>query len=208
MANRAQEAQVAGLDDQLALVIANEITVKTLIYLVEQAGSPKDIAVHLGLDTPKVSHHVRKLEGLNLVELIEEREVGGAIQHIYRAVVRPIVSDAEWGKLGVEERQRYSVWIVQMILADAAASFAANIFDADPRRHLSRMPLVVDEEGLGEVAAIQNRALGEYFDVESISTNRRASTGAPGIHILAAMMCFQMPGPSSGLSRRELLDSE
>lgn len=191
------------LDEQLSLVIANEITVKALIYLVERAGSPKEVADSLGLDTPKVSHHVKKLERLSLVELIEEREVGGAIQHIYRAVIRPIVSDKEWAKLGVEERQRYSVWIVQMILADAAMSFAANLFDADPRRHLSRTPLLVDAEGLGEVAEIQNEALDRYFDVEAISTQRSAKTGNPTIHAIAAMMCFRLPGPSWGVASRK-----
>jgi predicted transcriptional regulator len=192
------------LDEQLSLVIANETTVKALVYLVERAGSPKEVADSLDLDTPKVSHHVKKLERLNLVELIEEREVGGAIQHIYRAVIRPIVSDREWAKLGVEERQRYSVWIVQMILADAAVSFAANLFDADPKNHLSRTPLLVDDEGLGEVSEIQNQMLAKYFDVEAISAQRRAKTGNPGIHVIAAMMCFRLPGPSWGVAGRGL----
>lgn len=201
MPHRNQEQELE-LDQQLSLVIASEITVRVLIYLVERAGSPKEVADRLGTDTPKISHHVKKLERLNLVELIEEREVGGAIQHIYRAVIRPIVSDREWAELDIEERQRYSVWIVQMILADAAISFAANLFDADPRNHLSRTPLLLDVEGLGEVAAVQNEALSRYFDVERISTQRRAETGNPGIHVIAAMMCFRLPGPSEGVACR------
>jgi hypothetical protein len=191
-----------GLGEELALVISNENTVKALIFLVERAGSPKEIGAALGISTPKASHHVKKLVRLQLAELIEEREVGGTIQHIYRAIVRPIVSDEEWSKLGIAERQRYSVWIVRMLLADAAVSFNAGIFDARPDNHLSRTPMVVDERGFGEVAEIQKRALNEFIKAEVVSTERRVRSGEPGIHVVAGMMCFELPGPSDGLKSR------
>lgn len=191
-----------GLGEELALVISNENTVKALIFLVERAGSPKEIGAALGISTPKASHHVKKLERLRLVELIEEREVGGTIQHIYRAIVRPIVSNEEWDKLSLAERQRYSVWIVRMLLADAAVAFNAGTFDARSNRHLSRTPMLVDGEGLNEVAEIQNRALNEMIKAEAISTERRARSGEPGIHVVAGMMCFELPGPSDGLKSR------
>lgn len=191
-----------GLGEELAQVISNEITVKALVFLVEGAGSPKEIAATLDISIPKASHHVKKLVRLRMVELIEEREVGGTIQHIYRAIVRPIVSTEEWAKLGIHERQRYSVWIVRMLLADAAASFNAGVFDVHSNRHLSRTPMLVDEEGLDEVAEIQNRALNELIKAEATSAGRRVQSGEPGINIIAAMMCFELPGPSEGLSSR------
>ena len=194
------------LGDELALVISNELTVKVLVYLVERAGGPAEIGKALGESTPKVSHHVKKLERLNMVELIEEKDVGGTIQHIYRAVVRPIVSTEDWAKLRVAERQRYSIWIVRMILADAAKAFNASVFDARANRHLSRAPMVVDVEGLGEVAEIQNRALNEMIQAEAISAKRRVRTGDPGINIIAAMMCFELPEASVGLKRQRPID--
>jgi DNA-binding transcriptional ArsR family regulator len=191
-----------GLGEELAQVISNEITVKALVFLVERAGSPKEIAAILDISIPKASHHVKKLVRLRMVELIEEREVGGTIQHIYRAIVRPIVSTEEWAKLGIPERQRYSVWIVRMLLADAAVSFNAGVFDVHSNRHLSRTPMVVDEEGLDEVAEIQNKALNELIKAEATSAGRRVQSGEPGINVIAAMMCFELPGPSDGLSSR------
>jgi predicted transcriptional regulator len=109
------DRQITSLNEQLALVISHEITVKVLTILSECAASPKEIAAKLGLKTPTVSHHVKKLERLGLIELIEERDAGGTIQHIYRAVIRPIVSDKDWERLSIEERQLYSIWIVQLI---------------------------------------------------------------------------------------------
>lgn len=198
--SRTEQVELGG---ELALVISNETTVEVLVYLVERAGSPKEIGDALDISTAKASHHVKKLKRLCLVELIDEKEVGGAIQHIYRAVVRPIMITAEWDKLSIDERQRYSIWIVRMLLADAAQSFNANTFDARSNRHLSRVPMVVDAEGLNEVAEIQNRALNDLIQAEATSAARRVQTGDPGMNIIAAMMCFELPGPSHGLKSRD-----
>jgi hypothetical protein len=89
-----------------------------------------------------------------------------------------------------------------MLLADAAMAFQANVFDARSNNHLSRTPLVVDAQGLGEVAAIQKRALLETIQVEATSAGRMVDSGEEGINIIAAMMCFELPEPSHGLSRQ------
>ena len=191
------------LNEQFSLVISHEITVKAMILLSDGVKSPKEIGERLDISTSTASHHIKKLERLGLDELVEEREVGGAIQHFYRAIIRPIVSDEDWDKLSIEERQLYSIWIVQLILADAAKSFDAELFDAYSNRHLSRSPLLVDKEGLGEVAEIQNRALHDSFQAVAKSTERRLKSGEEGINVVSAMMCFPLPEPSEGPSLRE-----
>jgi DNA-binding transcriptional ArsR family regulator len=196
--NQTQEKKK--LDEQLAQVISHEITVKVLTVLADRAASPKEIAAILGEKVPTVSHHVKKLERLQLVELIEEKEVRGAVQHIYKAVIRPIVNTEEWDKLSIAERQRVSIWTLQLILADAARSFDAEVFDARPSRHLTRTPMVVDEKGFEEVAEIQTRALMEIFEVQAVSAERRLQSGEPGFNLIAAMMCFELPGPSEGIA--------
>jgi DNA-binding transcriptional ArsR family regulator len=193
----------ASLNEQFSLVISHEITVKTMILIADDIKSPKEVGDRLGISAPKASHHLKKLERLGIAELVEERDVGGTIQHFYRAVIRPIVSDEEWGKLSIEERQLYSIWIVRLILADAATSFDAELFDAYPNNHLSRSPLLVDKEGLGDVAAIQTKAMNDSFDAVARATERRLKTGEEGINIIAAMMCFPLPGPSEGPMLRE-----
>lgn len=201
--NAADTRQEQKLNELLGRLISSEITVKVLVVLVERAASPKEIASRLGLKVPTVSHHVRKLLRMELIELVEEREVRGAIQHVYRAVVRPIVSTEEWEKLSVAQRQRVSLWIVQMILLDAAKSFDAGTFDSHSNRHLSRTPLVVDEQGLDEVAEIQNKALDDIIQVEAASAERMVHSDETGVNLISAMMCFELPEPSDGLGRGE-----
>ena len=115
------------------------------------------------------------------------------MQHVYRAITRPLVSTEEWDKLSVTERERYSIWIVQLILIDASKSFASHLFDVHSDNHLSRTPLVADELGLTEVSEIQNRALDEIFQTQAIIADRIAREGTTGMNIIAAMMCFQLP---------------
>jgi DNA-binding transcriptional ArsR family regulator len=195
----AKQGQVgASLNEQFSLVISHEITVKTMILIADDIKSPKKVGERLGITTSTASHHLKKLEGLGLAELVEEREVGGAIQHFYRAVIRPIMSDEEWDKLSIEERQLYSIWIVQLVLADAATSFDAGLFDVYSNRHLSRSPLLVDRQGVGEVAAIQNKAMHDSFEVVAKSAERRLESGEEGINLISAMMCFPLPEPSDG----------
>lgn len=194
----ANKTKKAGLGELLAQLVSCVNTVKVLTVLAERAASPKQIGEILGLKTPTAAHHVKKLERLNLVELIDEKDVGGTIQHTYRAIVRPLVSTEEWDKLSVAERQQFSIWIVQLILADAAQSFQANLFDARSTRHLSRTPIIADDLGVDEVSGIQNRALEEILQSQAVITDRMAREGTTGTYIIAAMMCFELPGPSEG----------
>ncbi len=186
------------LDELLAQLVACINTVKVLTVLAEREASPKVIGDILGLKTPTVSHHVKKLVRLGVVELIREEDVGGVMQHTYRAIIRPLVSTEEWDKLSVAERQRFSIWIVQLILADAAKSFQANIFDARSNRHLSRTPIIADDQGLDEVASIQNKALKEVIETQAVIAGRMAREGTVGMNVMVAMMCFELPGPSEG----------
>ncbi len=188
----------ASLNEQFSLVISHEITVKTMILIADDVRSPKEVGERLDISASKASHHLKKLERLGIAELVDERDVGGTIQHFYRAVIRPIVSDEEWGKLSIAERQLYSIWIVQLILADAAKSFDAGLFDVYVNNHLSRSPLLLDEEGLHEVAASQTRAMHEAFEAVAKSTERRLESGEKGINVISAMMCFPLPEPSDG----------
>jgi len=186
------------LNEKFSLVISHEITVKTMILIADDTRSPKQIGERLNISSSKASHHLKKLESLGLAELVEERDVGKTIEHFYRAVIRPIVSNEAWEKLDIEERQLYSIWIMQLILADAAKSFDARLFDAFPCNHLSRSPLLVDLQGFCEIAELQTEVMRKSFEIVAIAAKRRLETGEDGINVISALMCFAVPEPSEG----------
>jgi len=188
-----EEAREKRLDEQMAELVSCGNTIEALTILAERPASAKEIGPVLDLSTSAASHHVKKLVGLGMAELVERREVGSAFQYVYRAIVRPLVSNEEWQKLSVVARQRFSLWIIQLVLADAAASFAAGMFDAWPNNHLSRTPMRLDRQGFDEVAEIQDRALTEILEVEARSSERIAAGAETVLDIIAAMMCFEVP---------------
>ncbi len=189
----AKTGQHNRVDKQLAHVVAHHIRVQALTVLAERVASPKEIAATLDENLNVVSHHVKELKKMGLVEIVDEQPRRGATEHFYRAIIRPLLSSEEWEKLSVPERQRFSIWIVQLVLGDAAKSFSASLFDARTDRHLSRVPLVLDREGWDEVTEIQNEALKAILEAQARSDERRAESGEEGLSVSAAMLCFEMP---------------
>jgi hypothetical protein len=56
----------------------------------------------------------------------------------------------------------------------------------------------VDERGWSELARIFSEALEKSFTVQAASAERLAGSGANGIKVMSAMLCFEMPAPSFG----------
>jgi predicted transcriptional regulator len=48
--------------------------------------SPKDLSLELHAPLSTVNYHVTELRNSGLVEVVDERQVRGAIEHFYRAV--------------------------------------------------------------------------------------------------------------------------
>lgn len=48
--------------------------------------SPKDLSIELQAPLSTVNYHVTELRNSNLVEVVDERQVRGAIEHFYRLV--------------------------------------------------------------------------------------------------------------------------
>ena len=185
--------QSKGIDETLARVVAHPLRVQALAVLAERSASPKELAAELGAPVGNVSYHVRELEQLGLIELVEEKKRRGAIEHFYRATVRPEPSDRQWQRLSPEEREGFSAWTLQRLLADVTLALAGKTFDARADRHLSRTPLLLDEEGWRELVAIQAEALAATLAVQAASAARLGETNAEGFPAIASISCFELP---------------
>lgn len=186
--------QRKSVDETLVKVVAHPLRVQALSVLTERPASPKELAAELGSPVGNVSYHVRELEQVGLIELVDEKKRRGAIEHFYRAISRPMLSAGEWEQLNLDDRQAFSAWIIQLLLADASQALAAGSFDARSDRHLSRTPLLVDDEGWRELVEIQATALKAVLEVQTASAARlNAADGEEGIPTIAAMTFFEMP---------------
>jgi len=182
------------IDETLVRAVAHPLRMQALAILNERSASPKELGAELDAPVANVSYHVHELEKMELIELVDERKRGGAVEHFYRTTARPLMSGRAWERLSLEERHEASASIIQMLLADASRALAAGLFDARSNRHLSRVRMVVDEEGWRQLVAIQDAALEAILEVRAASVERLGDAGAErGFPAIAGLTCFELP---------------
>jgi DNA-binding transcriptional ArsR family regulator len=192
-----------GESQTLAQAVAHPLRIEALSILTERPASPKELAAELGSPVGNISYHVRELERIGMIELVEEKKRRGAIEHFYRAVHYPMVDAPEWEKLSPARREAMSVWIVQLMLTDAVKALDAGTFDARGDRHLTRTDMLVDEKGWEELIEIQAKALRAVLAVRERNAKRLAKADGEGaISVVASMSCFELPGPPPGSARQ------
>jgi predicted transcriptional regulator len=176
------------------IAMTHPVRREVLRILAEGPASPAEIANELALPTANVSHHVNRLVELQCIELVEERKVQGAIQHIYRGTERALVSKDEWDDLHPVEAESFAAEIMQLILDDYLASEKAKIVGHDSDFHLSRTPLSFDLEGLREGVKIFERFRLELEDLSRKSAER---SGSATFAASACLGLFRMPGKNA-----------
>jgi DNA-binding transcriptional ArsR family regulator len=182
------------IESTLAAIIAHPTRAKCLVILVERRASPTEIAAVLDEDVGNVSYHVRKLVALGVVELVDRQQVRGAVEHFYRAVSLSLVSDEEWAKLSVEERRPYTLYTLQLAMADITRAMDADSFDGREDRYLTRIRAVVDEEGWSEFNELHAEMVERTMQIKAASAARRAKDSqSPAIPVMQIAMFFEEP---------------
>ncbi|HVV91419.1 MAG TPA: winged helix-turn-helix domain-containing protein [Solirubrobacterales bacterium] len=184
------------MESTLAAIVAHPTRVRCFSILAERTASPVEIAQEIGKDVGHVGYHVRKLQEMNLIELVDERPVRGAVEHFYRAIERPILHEKEFAKQSIEEREVFTRYILQLHVADVARAMDEHTFDARPNRWILRTPLLVDEEGFDELAALHAEIYERTLDIQARSDERRTGTEDEGIPTMSATMFFETPAPN------------
>jgi DNA-binding transcriptional ArsR family regulator len=176
----------------LVKALNHPVRVKALTILTERIASPKEISDEINVPLSNVSYHVRVLDELGLVEIMEEEPVRGSVAHFYKAVERPLIYNPDWEKLDSKVRSAFSGYVIETLMSDAARSLEAGLFDDRQDRHLTRTPLHLDEQGWKRVTAIQIKALNEILKEEAAAAARLGDS-QEGINAVVGMACFEVP---------------
>lgn len=189
----AAKTETSSMETALAAIVAHPTRARCFVILAERTASPVEIAQEIGKDVGHVGYHVRKLQELNLIELVDERPVRGAVEHFYRAIVRPFVAEDEFADQTIEEREVYTRYTLQLHIADVARAMDEHTFDARPNRWAIRTPLLLDEEGFEELSALHAELYDRTLDIQARSDERRAGTDDEGIPTMSTNMFFETP---------------
>src|ERR671916_916702 len=103
---RARAKPVKRIDDpRYVKAMSHPMRVRILAMLDERKASPNQLAGWLGASLGTVAYHVRTLQQLGLIELVDETRVRGAVEHHYRARPRPQIPAEGWERASPVARQ-------------------------------------------------------------------------------------------------------
>src|SRR5918994_1212816 len=165
------------VDPRIAKALSHPMRARILVILNERVASPNEIAELIDERLPNVSYHVRALLDLGCIELVSTAQRRGAIEHYYRAVVRPFFSDRDWKRLPRSGRQAISDVALQVVWQVISEAIKAGTFESRPDRHLSHSSFVLDDEGWKEMTNLFAGVLAEAQRIESTSAKRLRESG-------------------------------
>ncbi|HVV91263.1 MAG TPA: winged helix-turn-helix domain-containing protein [Solirubrobacterales bacterium] len=177
----------------LAAIVAHPTRARSFLILAERTASPAEIAKEIGKDVGHVGYHVRKLQQLDLIELVDEKPVRGAVEHFYRAIERPYVSEEEFAGQSIEEREVFTRAILQLHVADVARAMDEHTFDARSNRAILRTPMLVDEEGFAELSELHLEMYDRTLEIQARSAERMAGKDVESIPTVSTSMFFETP---------------
>jgi hypothetical protein len=117
----------------------------------------------------------------------------GAIEHYYKAVVRPFFSDRDWKRLPRPGRQAISDVALRVIWEDVSAALKAGTFDQRADRHLSHNDVELDEKGWQDASKVLAKALDDVEKIASASAARLKKSGSETIPATVVAMQFESP---------------
>jgi DNA-binding transcriptional ArsR family regulator len=177
-------------DPRIIKALTHPLRIQILAALDERTASPSELADELEAPLGNVSYHVRQLAGLGLIKLVKRTPRRGAIEHHYKAVGRPQISDDAWAGTSATVKDA----VVGAALGDlgsAVTSAAAAGGFSRPDAHLTRTQVKVDAKGWKDIDKELNATLARLQKIADDSAKRLAKAGADGEEVATvAMMLF------------------
>jgi DNA-binding transcriptional ArsR family regulator len=168
-------------ETELARVLTHPLRPRILELLNARGeASPNQMANELGVPVGTISYHTRLLRNIGWIELVRTEPRRGAVEHFYRAAVRPVVEDEQWETLPIGVRRRLAGLTIGQILRAAVSAADAGGFDR-AHAHAVRLPLELDEQGWRELSAVLTHASDEAIRIQERCNERRkgVSTDEP-----------------------------
>ena len=195
----AREAITEPIDRRLVKAMAHPLRHRILTRLNERVASPKELADEFCEPLGNVSYHMRILADLGCVELVRTEQRRGALEHYYRAMMRPFFNDAEWARIPPSTRRAIHDQHLRRIWSDVARAAANGGFD-DIRAHVTWTPLDLDGQGYDEVVELLADTLERLLQIHAECSARQveAGDGAPApLATEVVMLHFERDGQAA-----------
>ena len=186
-------------DPRVIKALTHPLRVQILRTLEERTASPSEIADEIGAPLGNVSYHVRQLHALGLIKLVKRTPRRGAIEHHYKALVQPPMTDEAWTNQPNVVRESVvgtSLGEVGQVVNAAAAGGGF----ARAEAQLVREELPLDEKGFQDVAKELSRSLERIAKIRDDSARRLEKSGAEAGAANVVVMLFEAGGEGEPVS--------
>jgi DNA-binding transcriptional ArsR family regulator len=146
---RGRSARAA--EQRVSHALNHPVRLDALSYLIERVASPTEIARLTGVAVGTASFHFKELLNAGAIELVRTEQRRGALEHFYRAVERPEISDREWQALPVASRREIAATYLLAISGEALSSLRHGRMEADDDLYLVWEPVRCSSEGQAEL---------------------------------------------------------
>ena len=180
-------------DPRVIKALTHPLRVQILRALEERTASPSELADEIGAPLGNVSYHVRQLHALGLIKLVKRTPRRGAIEHHYKALVQPPMTDEAWGSQPNVVRESV-VGASLGEVGDAVNAAAAGGGFARAEAQLVREELSLDEKGFADVAKELSRSLERVSKIREDSARRLEKSGKEPSAANVVVMLFEAGG--------------
>jgi hypothetical protein len=184
-----------GVEQIVAKAFAHPLRVQILIILNERVASPNLLSQELDQSLNLVAYHVRVLEKYDCIELVDTKQRRGATEHFYRATRRQFLSDSELARLPDSLRPGLAGAILKSVFDDIGEASKTGTLDEVDDVHISRTPMVVDNQGWSEVSELLAGTLDRVLEIQTEASERLATGKEPSILSKVQLLHFRSPTP-------------
>jgi DNA-binding transcriptional ArsR family regulator len=182
-----------GITQQLAKALAHPLRVRILSSLHKGVSSPNQLSQELGEPLGNVSYHVKTLLEYDCVELVKTEPRRGAVEHFYRATERAFFSASDWEKIPASARKGISGSILETVGHDATEALIEGSIDARTDSHVSRTPLILDDQGWTEITSLLADTLNRAIEIQEEAATRLSDGKSDTINTKLAILHFESP---------------
>jgi len=193
---RPKTGKVTRLDKRLTQALNHPLRTEIIAILSDTCASPSEMADMLGEELSNVSYHTKQLLTLECIEVVDKKQVRGAIKTRYRATTKMLLDNPDWERLGNTVRTGISINALNEVTRRAAGALEAGTFDRRTDRTLITMKLDVDEPGWEKVNAALRTAYECIGKVEVEAALRKAE-GAKTFRMTASLLGYESPAQAA-----------
>lgn len=183
-------------DPRLASALSHPTRVHVLSVLNTRIASPREMAAELDEPVKNIAYHIEALKNLDCIELVEERPQHGSrvVEHFYRAKRLQYIDDDAWEQLDMKGKWNVVMPIMRLSSKDINEAMEGGTFLDPDDNHISRTPMIVDDEGWEETKIALADTLDRLLEIrENVEARCALSDDANTMAIKVQLLQFRSP---------------